>query len=85
MNMITEAFNLSWAFLVPSGGRRMRRSTKLLLPFAGLIILALLSMPTVMAGIGGEDADRSMITTESGEDRFFLESKDGSMIVWDMS
>lgn len=62
----------------------MKGSTKVMLPLAGLFLLVLLIMPAANGAIGGEATDRSMVTTESGKDTFYVQGGKSSLIVWDM-
>ncbi len=62
----------------------MKRSTKIMLPLAGLFLLVMIVLPSAYGAIGGEASDRSMVTTESGKDTFYLHSGKSSLIIWDM-
>ena len=66
------------------GGLSMRRSTMAIPFIAALFVLTILLFPGVNGAIGGDSADRSMVTTESGNDRFFLETEEGGFILWDI-
>jgi K(+)-stimulated pyrophosphate-energized sodium pump len=51
---------------------------------AGLLLIGLLAFPTAKAALAGEEADRSMVTTESGDTEYFLDMKEGSWFIIDM-
>ena len=62
----------------------MRRSTLTMMVIAGLLFIGLLAFPSVSGALGGESADRSMVTTESGETEFFLDREEGSWFIIDV-
>ncbi len=49
----------------------------------GLLLTCGLTLSNVNGALGGKEADRSMITTESGDDTYFLDNKDGSWFIID--